>query len=125
MGDFTIACLHQVQPENCKDVAWEWLEQFTGSEKIPRCDAKGRSKYSERYHNELGFREEVNNFSLFNLYNLKGLEDNLMMGVRQNQDFYHFWVHSFHSSHQQSRALPLSEMQFSIYLIQLLNSSPK
>ena len=45
MGDFTVACLYQIQPENCKDVAWSWLKQFTGSEKIPTCNENGRSKY--------------------------------------------------------------------------------
>ena len=53
MGDFTVACLHQVQPENCKDIAWEWLEQFTGSEKIPRCHVKGRSKLCTMCYNEM------------------------------------------------------------------------
>ena len=45
MGDFTVACLYQIQPVNCKDVAWSWLKQFTGSEKIPACNENGRSKY--------------------------------------------------------------------------------
>ena len=45
MGDFTVACLYQIQPVNCKDVAWSWLKQFTGSEKIPTCNENGRSKY--------------------------------------------------------------------------------
>jgi len=41
MGDFTVACLYQIQPVNCKDVAWSWLKQFTGSEKIPTCNENG------------------------------------------------------------------------------------
>ena len=44
MGGFTVACLPQIQPANCNNVAWSWLKQFTGSEKIPACSENGRSK---------------------------------------------------------------------------------
>ena len=44
MGDFTVACLPQIQPTNCKNVAWSWLKQFTGSERIPTCSENGNFK---------------------------------------------------------------------------------
>ena len=53
MGDFTVACLHQIQPANCKDVAWSWLKQFTGSEKIPACNENGRSKWRIYHYREM------------------------------------------------------------------------
>ena len=53
MGDFTVACLYQIQPANCKDVAWSWLKQFTGSEKIPACNENGRSKLRIYHYREM------------------------------------------------------------------------
>ena len=37
MGTWQAHCVHQLQPQKCKDDAWEQLQQLTGKEKIPSC----------------------------------------------------------------------------------------